>query len=132
MTKYTMTPIANGTRLRTDHNTFATIIDVNPNLIGVQSFDQGTLLEGTELWTAPADGNEVKKNDKWLYVVKANGVTLAVPGWTAYIHKGQPICNNFKEITDPTIPPAPIFPQSFTLVNPDGSKAEYIFVRIIE
>jgi hypothetical protein len=42
------------------------------------------------------------------------------------------ICNNFTEIEEPPPPPAPIFPESFTLTDPSGAKAEYKFVRIIE
>jgi hypothetical protein len=123
MTQYSMTPINNGTRLRTDHNVFAAVIT---------SYNRGQLIVGDELWEAPADGSEVKKGDKWLRVTSVDGVNLTERGWMAYIHKGVAVCNNFKEIegTDPN--PTPIFPESFTLVDPSGAKAEYVFVRIIE
>lgn len=120
MTQYSMTPINNGTRLRTDHNVFASVI---------RSYNRGQLIVGDEVWEAPADGAEVKKGDKWLHVTSVDGVNLTDRGWMAYIHKGFPVCNNFKEIE---VPPPPVFPESFTLVDPSGAKAEYVFVRIIE
>lgn len=128
MTQYSMAPIDNGTRLRKDHNTFATVIT---------SYNRGQLVVGDELWEAPADGNEVKKGDKWLKVISVDSVNVPQVGWMAYIHKGLPICNNFKVIegeTDPDTDPnsSPIFPESFTLTDPSGARAEYVFVRIIE
>ncbi len=123
MTQYSMTPISSGTRMRLDHNTFSAVI---------ASYGRGQLIVGDEIWEAPADGNEVKKGDKWLYVTSVDGVNVAQRGWMAYIHKGAPICENFKVIEDPPPPPAPVFPESFTLVDPSGAKAEYVFVRIIE
>lgn len=126
MTTYSMTPINSGTRLRTDHNTFATVI---------ASYNSGALILGDELWEAPADGLEVRKGDKWLHVVSVNGVKLFETGWMAYVHKGLPICNNFKTIVDvppPAPSPVPMFPESFTLTDPQGNKAEYQFVRILE
>ena len=59
MTQYSMTPINNGTRMRIDHNVFASVI---------ASYARGLLIVGDELWVAPADGNEVKKGDQWLKV----------------------------------------------------------------
>lgn len=123
MTQYSMTPINNGTRLRTDHNVFASIIT---------SYNRGQLIVGDELWEAPADGNEVKKGDKWLRVTSVDGVNLTERGWMAYIHKGVAVCNNFKEIATPPPPPTPVFPESFILTDPSGAKAEYVFVRVIE
>ncbi len=125
MTAYSMTTIdPNGTRIRQDHNTFASILTkVNANVT----------VTGTEKWTAPADGVEVKANDVWVKVTY-NGVT----GWMAYIHKGQSICKNLVETTTPT-DPAPIvgFPQSFIQTNNDpnhpdyGKRAEYVFVKVL-
>lgn len=123
MTQYSMTPINSGTRMRTDHNTFASVIT---------SYGRGQLIVGDEIWEAPADGAEVKKGDKWLHVSSVDGVNLTEGGWMAYIHKGLAVCNNFTEIPDTTPPPAPVFPESFTLTDPSGAKAEYQFVRIIE
>lgn len=45
MTLYSMTPIASGTRLRKDHNTFAAVI---------ASFGAGVAVVGDEIWEAPA------------------------------------------------------------------------------
>lgn len=96
---YTMTPIGTGTRLRTDHTTFATVIT---------SYGIAAIVQGDDLWIAPADGSEVKKGDKWLHVTHVNDVPLPVSGWMAYIHKGVPICKDFKDLTSgsPPIPPA--------------------------
>lgn len=123
MTQYSMTPITGGTRMRSDHNTSASVI---------ASYTRGQLIVGDEIWEAPADGSEVKKGDKWLKVTSVDGVNVAERGWMAYIHKGVPICDNFTIITDPDPNPTPIFPDSFTLTDPSGAKAEYKFVRIIE
>lgn len=123
MTQYSMTPINNGTRLRTDHNTFSTVIT---------SYNRGQLIVGDEVWEAPADGPEVRRGDKWLHVVSVNGVNVPDRGWMAYIHKAVPVCNNFTEIPDPDPDPTPIFPESFVLTDPSGARAEYVFVRIIE
>jgi lysozyme len=117
--KYTAVTISNGTRMRADHNTFASVLT---------SFPANTELEGEEVWDAPADGNEVRKGDKWLFVNKVNGIPLASKGWVAVTHKGQSIC--FKEVT--SIPSVPVFPQKFTLTDDKGTKAEYAFVRVIE
>ncbi|NWF65533.1 MAG: hypothetical protein HXY38_14645 [Chloroflexi bacterium] len=123
MSAYSMTPINNGTRLRTDHNVFAAVIT---------SYNRGQLVVGDELWEAAADGSEVKKGDKWLRVTSVDGVNLIETGWMAYIHKGVAVCNNFKEIEPPPPPPTPVFPESFVLTDPSGAKAEYVFVRVIE
>jgi hypothetical protein len=123
MPQYKMTPINNGTRMRTDHNTFATV---------VKSYNRGQLIVGDELWEAPADGTEVRRGDKWLRVKSVDGVNLTDRGWMAYIHKGVAVCNNFEEIPDPDPDPTPVFPESFVLTDPSGAKAEYVFVRVIE
>lgn len=123
MTSYSMTPINNGTRMRTDHNVFASVIT---------SYNRGQLVVGDEIWEAPADGSEVKKGDKWLHVTSVDGVNVTERGWMAYIHKGVPVCNNFTEVEAPPPPPTPVFPESFVLTDPSGAKAEYVFVRIIE
>ena len=123
MTKYSMTPLNSGTRVRTDHSTFGSVIT---------SVARGQLVVGDELWEASADGTEVKKGDKWLHVTSVDGVNLTEAGWMAYIHKGITICNNFTEIEEPNPNPTPIFPESFTLTDPSGAKAEYKFVRVIE
>ena len=123
MTQYSITPFNSGTRMRIDHSVFASVI---------ASYTRGQLVVGDEIWEAPADGSEVKKGDKWLKVTSVDGVNVAERGWMAYIHKGVPICDNFKIIEDPDPNPTPIFPDSFTLTDPSGAKAEYKFVRIIE
>ncbi len=123
MTQYSMTPITSGTRMRSDHNTFSSV---------VASYGRGQLIVGDEIWEALADGSEVKKGDKWLRVTSVDGINLTERGWMAYIHKGVPICDNFKVIEEPNPTPTPVFPESFTLTDPSGAKAEYKFVRIIE
>ena len=123
MAQYSMTPISNGTRLRTDHNTFASTIT---------SYNRGQLIVGDEVWEALADGPEVRRGDKWLHVTSVDGVNIVDRGWMAYIHKGVPICNNFQQLPDPDPDPTPIFPESFILTDPSGARAEYVFVRVIE
>lgn len=95
---YSMTPKGSGTRLRKDHTTFASVIT---------SYGISTLVQGDTIWTAPADGNEVKKGDIWLHVTHVNDAPLAQEeqGWMAYIHKGVPICKDFKDLTGTTPPP---------------------------
>lgn len=130
MTNYSMTPIENRTRLRENHDVYSGVIT---------SFNANDLLEGDELWEAPADGALVKKGDKWLRVLKRNGKTLEKPGWTAYIHLGEPICNNLRwvETTPPTEPPAPVsFPQSVVWEYVDSTgkthRLNYVFERKLE
>lgn len=118
-----MTPISNGTRLRKDHNTFSAVIT---------SYDPPAFIQGSELWIAPADGNEVKANDKWLKVTHVNGDAVSA-GWMAYIHKGVPICKNLMEQPQPPPPPEHQFPLSFELKNPEtGKVAIYVFEKVIE
>lgn len=114
MTVYTMTTIDPGTRIRKDHTTFAAELARVPNA--------KTLVTGSELWVAPADGNEVKAGDKWVRVTYNN-----VTGWMAVVHKGVPICDHFGELTVNPPPPAPIYviPDSFVLVAPDGTRTEF-------
>jgi GH25 family lysozyme M1 (1,4-beta-N-acetylmuramidase) len=106
-TKYQMTVISNGTRLRTDHNVFADYLDVDPNLPDKQSFKAGDVLVGDTFWVAPADGSEVKSGDKWLRVNTCNGVDVPTIGWTAFTHKGLPICKDWKEFEGTPPPPDP-------------------------
>lgn len=120
---FEMITISNDTRIRNDHNTLGSVLLKVP---------ANAKVTGTNLFTAPASlsnagGVYQKTGDKWLEV-EYNGVK----GWMAYIHLGSPICKDFKEIipTDPQ--PNPTFPESFTLTDPQGNKAEYRFVRLLE
>lgn len=89
MTEYTMTPINSGTRVRRGHSVYEPLI---------RSVAAGVVVRGTEVWTAPADGDQVVKGDKWLKLSD---------GWMAYIHKGALICNNFQEVGVVVPPPPP-------------------------
>lgn len=95
---YSMVPKGSGTRLRSDHTTFAAVIT---------SFGTSNLVQGDVLWIAPADGNEVKKGDKWLHVTHVDDKPVTEQGWMAYIHKGEQICINFKDLTGGGTPPPP-------------------------
>ncbi len=123
MATYTMIVIDNGTRIRADHNTASVVLtSVNANV----------MVTGNELFTASSQlsntaGVYQMVGDKWLKITY-NGVT----GWMSYIHKGLPICRDFKEVGIVDPPPTPVFPEFFTLTDPSGAKAEYQFVRIIE
>lgn len=61
-----------------------------------------------------------------------DGINVTDKGWMAYIHKGVAVSNNFEEIPDPDPDPTPVFPESFILTDPNGARAEYAFVIIIE
>jgi hypothetical protein len=119
MTLYRMTPIKNGTRMRTDHNTYADVIT---------SFNAGQILEGEEFWQAAADGNEVKKGDLWLKVNKVDGQPIHPSGWTAFSHKGIPISKNWQEIgsSEPEPGGVPVIPEWFILTSPDGTQTKFI------
>lgn len=117
-TTYEMTIKYNGTRLRIGHNTFADVIT---------SYNANSVASGTELWEAPEDGTEVKKGDLWLYVTKIDGNPIN-PGWMAFTHKGVSICTNLKIIEGEV---GNVFPSSFVLTTPQGSKAEYVFSRVL-
>ena len=105
------------TRLRSDHNTAGSFILWIP---------AGTTVTGVELFTAPsmlssaALGVYQSVGDKWLKVTYNGQV-----GWVAYIHKGEAICKNFVEITEPTPPAASEIPAYFDLTTPDGVKTRY-------
>ena len=107
---YEMTTIYNGTRIRKDHTTFADVIaSVNANVT----------LSGDVLWTAPADGLEVKAGDKWLYVTYRS-----FTGWVVLIHKGVQMCKDFKEIGESVLP-IETFPEYFILEAPNGERKRY-------
>jgi hypothetical protein len=118
-----MTTLFTGTRIRTEPNTAGSVL---------VSVSANVTVQGTELFTAPvelrnASGVYQRVGDKWLKI-SYNGVM----GWMAYIHMGEAICKDFKEtVTEPPVEPPPSvqFPQSFTLIDPSGAKAEYVFVR---
>lgn len=89
MAIYQATIIGNGTRLRDAHSMLGNII---------ASYNTGQTVCGNMLWTAPADGSEVKAGDQWLFVTHVNGMELTSKGWMAITNKGVPICKNLKRI----------------------------------
>ena len=100
--------------------------NVNNNPNGTVAYN--VTVDGVEVWTAPADGVNVRKNDMWMRLDDP------IVKWVAIIHMGV-VYGILTETTvdpEPTPDTVPAFPQSFTLTNPDGSKAEYVFVRVIE
>lgn len=101
-------PLASGTRLRGDHNTFSNVIN---------SFGQNDVLQGEEIWTAPMNGNEVTMGDQWLHVTSANGVPTF--GWMAIIHKGQSISQIVADVP-PVEPPVKL--QNMRLVDLDTNE----------
>ncbi len=126
MTTYQMTTITSGTRLRKDHTTFADV---------VTSVNAGITVQGSEMWEAPADGSEVRKGDKWMLVFSVDGIRLSEPNWMAYIHKGAPICRDFRTVEEsPEEPPVvvPAFPDWYILEHPDGTRAKFDFVEIVK
>jgi len=47
---------------------------------------------GNEIWVAEADGDRVKKGDRWLKLEAVDGVEGAVVGWVALTHLGTKFC----------------------------------------
>jgi hypothetical protein len=86
--EYKMTTIADGTRLRMEHDTFSSYLE---------TFRAKETLTGDQMWVAPADGEQVKKGDEWMHVTHRNGVPLSAKGWTARKHKGLLICDGYME-----------------------------------
>lgn len=82
----------------------------------------GQLVNGVEIWTAPADGVNVRKNDTWLRLDDP------VTKWVAVVHMGVV----YGVVTEGNNTEPPKFPESFKLVYPTGESAEYQFVRVIE
>lgn len=126
MTEYTYTSTwTKGMNTRPAHN-----VNNTPN--GAVPYN--TPVQGVELWIATSLDDEVKSGlanigDKWM---RLNSSTVQ---WVAVVHKGVVYGN--VTVVDNTTPPdptptEPLFPESFTLVDPSGAKAEYTFVRIIE
>ncbi len=97
MTSYQMTTLSNGTRIRSDHTTFA------PQITTVAA---NVTVRGDEKWVAPANFEEVKAGDIWIRVTYG-----MFTGWMAYIHKGVPICKDLQEIAPPT-------PTEYRLITP--------------
>lgn len=82
----------------------------------VKSVGTGTAFEG--VMVKGGDGRD------WIEMSKLGGVdvsNLFVASWVV----------NWEVVNDP-IPTTPTFPDSFTLTDPAGNKAEYQFVRVIE
>lgn len=116
MTIYRMKTIAKDVRMRTSHNTFAGNVDIKPVTSAIDYFPARTLLEGNLKWVASEDGSEVKKNDVWIYVTRYQPpgglwTDLVIKGWTAHIHKGVVICDEFAETDEETPPPPPPTPE---------------------
>lgn len=104
-----------GMNTRPDHN-----VNNSPN--GVVPY--GEVVEVTEIWIAPFDGINVKKNDKWAKL-KSN-----ITQWVAVVHLG--VVYGIVTNEDVSEPPTTTFPESFVLTDPSGAQAEYVFVRIIK
>lgn len=116
MSIHQATIIGNGTRLRDTHSTFGNVI---------ASYGANQVVRGNLLWAAPADGNEVKKGDVWIFVTHVDGKELTSKGWMAVTHKGVPICKDLKEVDVPTDPPVkPSLPVVAVLVDmyPEGKR----------
>lgn len=107
------------------------------NIVGSMSVRPAPNTNNTPIGTLPmnvhAFGNELTElpnGDKWLKIEKTEtGQTLV--GYVAVIHLGKPY-GKLTEISNPDPTPTPQFPQSFVLTNPDGTKGEFQFVRVIE
>lgn len=88
-----------------------------------------TVMQGSEIWIAPADGLNVKAGDTWLHVLLAG--TTVVDGWMAIIHLGK----QYMVLTDHGAPPPPpgddYILRSVQVVlgvkQPDGTYKDYTF-----
>lgn len=89
--RYSSISDVNQMSLRTGHNVASSRIG-NP-------WPLNTTMQGNEIWTAPADGLNVKAGDTWLHVVLAG--STVVDGWMAIIHLGK----QYMVLTDHGAPP---------------------------
>lgn len=101
--------------LRKDHNTSAeTLAQLNA----------GKIAEGDELWTATADGTNVRKGDTWLHVLKADGQPVDL--WIAIVHMGALYCTLTDNDVSPTPTPTPESPfVAAILIREDGTTSEW-------
>ena len=115
-------PIANGTRIRTEPNTYSTVRS---------SANAGANVEITEvieyLTTDPAKP-ATQKGDKWGKISKINGVPAIEPSYMAIVYHGEQICTPqyVPVVVDP--PPAEeviVYPD-FILVGPAGAQRKYV------
>jgi len=116
MTQYEVVSAFNEMSLRTDHNVDSTKIE------SILMYD--AVLLADSLWTAPADGVNVKAGDMWAHIVSANHV--AKIGWVAVKHLGDVYCT-YKD----TSLPAPIHTDTENISNKpsDGQLAGLVTVR---
>lgn len=78
----------------------------------------GEEVEGVELWYAPANGVNVKKDDVWLRLKDP------VEKWVAVIHNGT-IYGEVRVVSEEPEEPAPTFPDYFDLADPQGNVQRY-------
>jgi hypothetical protein len=111
MYKYEYVNVVGSMSIRPAPNTSNSAIGSLP--INVKGF-------GNELYLYP-------NGDKWVKIEQGGSAV----GWVAVIHAGKPYGTLTEIVTEPEppIPPSVQFPQSFTLTDPSGAKAEYVFVR---
>jgi hypothetical protein len=90
MTQYEVVSDYDEMSLRTDHNVDSTKLEA------IQM--SKTILLADSLWTAPADGTNVKAGDVWAHIISVNQV--AKNGWVAIRHLGDIYCT-YQESTSP-------------------------------
>lgn len=95
--------------------------NVNNSPNGTVAF--GSVVEVLETYKATADGVNVRAGDEW--------VKISPTQWVAVKHMGV-IYGVVEGNYTPPSEPVQNFPESFILTAPNGEKAEYIFVRVIE
>lgn len=84
-----------------------------------------TEVEGAELWTASADGANVRKGDKWMRLVSS------IVQWVAVVHMGTVYGVVTETTPEPTPEPEPVlgqFPDYFDLTDPQGVIKRYTLV----
>lgn len=119
--RYDATAIADGTRLRPNHN-------VNDAYIA--AYPKGTVFSGDVLWVAPADGTNVRAGDTWLEVQEINGAPKT--GWVAITHMGEPICTLIDHGVPPPANGVADMPYTLTFGGADSPYVETTISGVIE
>lgn len=103
--------------LRKDHT-------VNAGGEKIGQLNAGQAAEGEETWTAPADGLNVKRDDLWLHVLKANGAMLPVPAWVAIVHMGSVYCDLTENTSQPPAGESPFV--AAKLIRANGEEINFV------
>ena len=93
-----------------------------------EKFLAGDTFQISEIVSDSLDPTNMAKKWGHIFGGKFDGKYTALE----YPSNPVPISSYTPIVTDPPPDTTPTFPESFTLVDPQGNKAEYAFVRIVE